>query len=116
MKRLRLDLDRILERDLESSILLSLQGGLADIGDILLNLRAMQAFDRGAMRYAIQRTVRCASRRPIEDLFDDLALNTGFAAPRLSSTSLLLDGPGVFISAEGRRKIGTDPARSRFGQ
>ena len=30
----------------------------------------------------------------------------GFAAHRLSGTSLLLDGPGVFISAEGRRKIG----------
>lgn len=106
MKRIRFDLERMLELDSELPILLSLRGDLADPADTLLKLRAMQAFDRGAMRYAIQRTVRCASTRPLEELFDDLALNTGFAAHRLSGTSLLLDGPGVFISAEGRRKIG----------
>ena len=77
----------------------------ADPGDTLLKLRALQSFDRGAARYAIQRTVRCAVRRPLEELFDDLALHTDLAAQRLDGTSLLLDGPGVFVSASGRRKI-----------
>jgi ATPase family associated with various cellular activities (AAA) len=41
----------------------------------------------------------------LEDLFDDLALHTNLVAQRMDSTSLLLDGPGVFVSAEGSRKI-----------
>ena len=52
-----------------------------------------------------QRTVRCAARRPIDELFDDLALHMGMTAHRVDATSLLLDAPGVFISACGRRKI-----------
>jgi hypothetical protein len=71
----------------------------------LLKIRALQSFDRNAMRYVIQRTVRCAVRRPLEELFDDLALHTDFAAQRLNATSLLLDGSGSFVSASGRRKM-----------
>jgi hypothetical protein len=48
--------------------------------------------------------VRCAVPRALEDVFDDLALNAGLAAQRLDSGSLLLDGAGVFVHAEGRRK------------
>ena len=84
---------------------LALRGDLADPADTLLKLRALLSFDRRATRYAIQRTVRCAVRRPLEALFDDLALHTDLIAQRLDSTSLLLDGPGVFVSANGRRKI-----------
>jgi hypothetical protein len=53
---------------------LSLQG---DLAQTLIQLRAIQAFDTRAMSYAIQRTVRCAARRPIDELFDDLALRMG---------------------------------------
>ena len=38
-------------------------------------------------------------------IFDELALHADLVAQRMDSTSLLLDGPGVFISVEGNRKI-----------
>ena len=41
----------------------------------------------------------------MEQVFDDLALKAGFAAQRLYAGSLLLDGPGVFVQAEGNRKL-----------
>jgi hypothetical protein len=44
-------------------------------------------------------------RRPLEEAFDDLAMHTDLVAQRMDSTSLLLDGPGIFISIEGNRKI-----------
>jgi hypothetical protein len=50
--------------------------------------------------------VRCAARRKVEDVFDDLALNLGLTASRLDEGSLLLEASGVFIHAEGRRKAG----------
>jgi len=84
---------------------LALRGDLSDPGETLLKLRALQSFDRGAARYAIHRTVRCAVRRPLDEVFDDLALHAGLVAQRTDSTSLLLDGPGIFISVEGNRKI-----------
>jgi hypothetical protein len=56
-------------------------------------------------RYAIHRTVRCAVRRSLDEVFDDLALLSDLVAQRMDNTSLLLDGPGVFISFEGNRKI-----------
>ena len=70
-----------------------------------MKLRALQSFDRGAARYAIHRTVRCSVRRPLDEVFDDLALHADLVAQRMDSTSLLLDGPGVFIRVEGNRKI-----------
>jgi len=84
---------------------LSLRGDLSDPGETLLKLRALQSFERGAARYAIHRTVRCAVRRPLDEVFDDLALHADLVAQRLDSTSLLLDGPGVFVSVAGNRKI-----------
>ena len=83
---------------------LSLNSDLGDLGDTLLALRALQAFDRGAARYPLHRLVRCAARRPLDELFDDLAQRAGLSAQRLAEASLLLDGPGVFVSASGRRK------------
>ena len=52
----------------------------------------------------IYRLVRAAARRPLDELFDDLAQHAGLAAQRLGEGSLLLDGPGVLVSARGRRK------------
>jgi hypothetical protein len=84
---------------------LALRGDLSDPGETLLRLRALLSFDRAAARYAIHRTVRCAVRRPLDEVFDDLALHADLVAQRLENTSLLLDGPGVFISVDGHRKI-----------
>ena len=105
MKNLKFDLEMNGDGRNGLPMQLTLRGDLADPADTLLKIRALQSFDRSAIRYAIQRTVRCAVRRPLEELFDDLALHTNFAAHRLNATSLLLDGPGAFVSASGRRKI-----------
>jgi hypothetical protein len=105
MKGLKFDLETISDASGALPMQLTVRGDLADPADTLLKLRALLSFDRSAARYAVQRTVRCAVRRPLEELFDDLALHTGLAAQRLDATSLLLDGPGVFVSASGQRKI-----------
>jgi len=102
MNRLTLDLENISARNERLPLHLSLYG---DLADALMQLRAIQAFDTRAMSYAIHRTMRCASRRSLEELFDDLALHTGMTAQRVDATSVLLDAPGVFVSARGRRKM-----------
>jgi hypothetical protein len=102
MNRLRFDLEGISTLDHGLPLHLSLQG---DLAQTLIQLRAIQTFDKRAMSYAIQRTVRCAVRRPIEELFDELALRMGMTVHRVDATSLLLDAPGVFVWARGRRKI-----------
>jgi hypothetical protein len=105
MKNLKFDIDLNGNAGDRVPMQLTLRGDLADPADTLLKIRALQSFDHNAMRYAIQRTVRCAVRRPLEELFDDLALHPDFAAQRLSATSLLMDGLGAFVSAKGRRKM-----------
>lgn len=77
---------------------------LYDLGEAVFKTRAIQAFESVATRYPIHRLVRCSVPRLLEDVFDDLALNAGLAAQRLDSGTLLLDGPGVFVHAEGKRK------------
>jgi hypothetical protein len=65
---------------------------------------ALRALHGRAQRLPIHREVRFAARRPLEEIFDDLALRAGLAAHRLDTADLLLDGPDVFISASGSRK------------
>jgi hypothetical protein len=48
--------------------------------------------------------VRCAVRRKVVGVFDDLALQMGCAAQRLDEGSLLLDTQGAFIYGEGYTK------------
>src|SRR5271155_2515019 len=105
MKGLKFDFQRNAGEAGTLPMYLSLGGDLSDPGETLLALRALQSFDRGAARYAIPRRVRCAVRRPLDEVFDDLALHADLVAQRTDSTSLLLDGPGVFVSVEGNRKI-----------
>ena len=84
----------------------SFQHELYDLAEAVMKTRAIQAFDNAAARYPIHRQLRCAARRPLEQVFDDLALKCGLTAQRLDTGSLLLDGPGVFIQVEGHRKAG----------
>ncbi|MGC4028684.1 MAG: AAA family ATPase [Steroidobacteraceae bacterium] len=77
---------------------------LYDVGEAVMKARAIQAFENAAASYPIHRLVRCAARRPMEQVFDDLALKAGLVAQRLEAGSLLLDGPGLFVQVEGRRK------------
>jgi hypothetical protein len=105
MKGLKFEFERSAGEAGGLPMYLALRGDLSDPGETLLKLRALQSFALGAARYAIHRTLRCAVRRPLDEVFDDLALHAGIVAQRMDSTSLLLDGPGVFISVEGNRKI-----------
>jgi ATPase family associated with various cellular activities (AAA) len=90
--------------DSARSMRLMVRADLDDLAGTLLNLRALRAFDRAAARYPIHRVVRCAARAAVTDLFDDLALRTGLAAQRFDAGALLLDGPGIFATLQGRPK------------
>ena len=85
---------------------LEFQHKVFDLADSVIKTRAMRALENTGARYPIFRRVRCAARRKLEDIFDDLATQSGLAALRLAEGSLLLDGPGVFIDADGWRKAG----------
>lgn len=78
---------------------------LHDLPSAVLKVRAFQAFPKQAMTYPVHRTLRCAVRRQLEELFDDLALSLGLVAQRLGVGALLLDGPGVLVKAQGTRKM-----------
>jgi hypothetical protein len=83
---------------------LMVRAELDDLAGTLLNLRALRAFNRAPARYPIHRVVRCAVRADVADLFDDLALHSGLAAQRFDAGALLLDGPGIFATLNGRPK------------
>jgi ATPase family associated with various cellular activities (AAA) len=83
---------------------LSLVQEIYDVSDAIVRTRAIQAFDHAAKAYPIHRIVRCAVRRKIAPVFDDLALHMDCAAQRMDVGTLLLDGPGVFIGGEGYTK------------
>jgi hypothetical protein len=88
------------------SVSVAFQHDLCDLGEAVIKTRAIQAFDNAATRYPIHREIRCAASGKLQDVFDALALNTGLAPQRLDTGTLLLDGDGVFVSAEGYRKSG----------
>ena len=82
----------------------SFQQELYSLVDTVINTRALQAFEMALTNHPIHRTVRCAARGKIEEIFDDLATKMNLTAQRLDTGSLLLDGTGVFVHAEGKRK------------
>ena len=91
---------------------IGLHGDLDDLADTILKVRALQGLDCNARRFPVHRRVRYAARRPLEELFDALALQADLVAQRLDVATLLLDGPGVFVSAKGKRK--TDYSSGTF--
>lgn len=76
----------------------------SSLADLVLKTRAIRALEGVATRYPIYRDIRCAARRKLEDVFDDLALTFGYPALRLDEGTLLLDGPDAFVQASGWRK------------
>jgi hypothetical protein len=98
--------DRTIDSSSSFSVSVAFQHDLYDLGEAVIKTRAIQAFDNAATRYPIHRKIRCAASNKLQDVFDDLALNTGLAPQRLDTGTLLLDGDGVFVSAEGYRKAG----------
>jgi hypothetical protein len=88
------------------SVGLAFQHDTYNLADSVLKTRMVRALEASPATYAVHRMFRCAARRKVEDVFDDLALAMGMTASRLDEGSLLLEAPGVFIHAEGRRKAG----------
>lgn len=86
------------------AVQVSLTHELSDLGEAIVRTRAVQGFTHAAKTYPIHRVVRCAVRRKVGPIFDDIALQMGCAAQRLAVGSVLLDGPGVFIQGEGYAK------------
>jgi len=102
----RLNAERSVQQQSSLSVGLAFQHDIYDLADSVLKSRAVRALESAPATYPIHRMVRCAARRKVEDVFDDLALNMGMTSARLDEGSLLLESPGVFIQAEGRRKAG----------
>ena len=86
------------------SVRVSMNHTINDIGEAIVHTRAIQAFEHAAKSFPIHRMVRCAVRRKVADVFDDLALQMNCTAQRIDEGTLLLDAPGMFIFAEGHTK------------
>jgi hypothetical protein len=82
---------------------LNLHHRIHDFADSVVKTRALRSIENIAAKYPIYRRVRCASGRNLYAIFDDLALHSGLSACRLWTGLLLLEGPGVFVEAEGWR-------------
>ena len=83
---------------------LSLQADLESIAESMLGMRAFQALDNDPSLFPVHRVLRFAVRRPLEDVFDDLALHAAPRAQRLEAGAVIFEGEGFFASATGRRK------------
>jgi hypothetical protein len=95
--------ERVLPDHTAAAIGLNLHHRINDFADSVVKTRALRSIENIAAKYPIYRRVRCASPRHLYTLFDDLALHSGLSACRLWSGLLLLEGPGVFVEAEGWR-------------
>lgn len=92
-RRLALDLPR-----------LTLQADLDSLADSMLGMRAIQALDNDPSLFPVHRVLRFAVRRPLEEVFDDLALHAAPRAQRLEEGAVVIEGDGFLASATGRRK------------
>lgn len=113
MKRIEFDFDDARHQlPRQKHLRVGLRGDLSDLADTVLKVRALQSFDCSARSFPIHRRIRYAARRPLEDLFDDLALRADLDAQRLDTAWLILDGADVFVEAHGSRK--TDYSSGTF--
>ncbi len=83
---------------------LTLQADLESLADSMLGMRAIQALDNDPSLFPVHRVLRSAVRRPLEEVFDDLALHAAPRAQRLEAGAVIFEGEGFFASATGRRK------------
>jgi hypothetical protein len=105
MKRMELErLGKLKHRADHCPTPFTVQGELHDLADTILKARALQSIALDARRFPIHRQLRYAARRPLEALFDDLALLSGLDAIRLDTAWLILDGPDAFVEIQGKRK------------
>jgi hypothetical protein len=82
-----------------------LRASTSELVESLLGLRALQAFDASPALFPVRRELRFAARRPIEKLFDQLALEVSTRAHRIDGNSMLIEGDGYLAEIKGRRKM-----------
>lgn len=70
----------------------------------LLNLRRAQGIDDDRGRFPICREFNLAVRLDLPEFLDDLAIQCGWRAERLSEQQLVLEPPGALIECAGTRK------------
>jgi hypothetical protein len=99
----KLQPDRALPDSGAHAVGLNLDHRIYGFADSVLKTRALRSLKNIAAKYPIYRLARCASARKLEDIFDDLALDSGLSACRLDVGELLLEMPGTFINAHGWR-------------
>jgi hypothetical protein len=75
-----------------------------DYTDMIVRARAARALSGMPTHFPIYRLVRGAVRCKLDALFDDIALHSGLSAHRLEEGYVLLEGPGLFVSAWGAWK------------
>src|SRR5690242_8812869 len=73
--------------------------------DLVLHSRFAEALGTATARYPICRSLRFAARDELDALLDELAVSLGWTPHRLHSDTLMLGGPGLFISGSGTRKL-----------
>jgi len=83
---------------------LTLQADLDSLADSMLGMRAIQALDSDPSLFPVHRVLRFAVRRPLEEVFDDLALHAAPRAQRLEEGAAIFEGDGFLASATGHRK------------
>src|SRR5687767_722960 len=75
-----------------------------DVAHELIGARAAQTCEFDLRAMPVYRRLRWSAHRRVCDLFDDFALDPGFAAHRLGEGTLMLSAAGVFIVARGYEK------------
>lgn len=89
---------------MKSTIGVTMQMQEWDLGNTLLKVRFAEALEQGITRYPIYRSLKFAARRPLDELFDALALELKWRSQRLDTSSLILESEGLFALARGYRK------------
>ncbi len=87
-----------------ASVSIALNTELYDIAGAVVRARAVRACDLATRSLPVYRLLRWSVHRKVNDLFDDLALDVGFSAQRISAGVALLTAPGLFVSASGHDK------------
>lgn len=75
-----------------------------NLGALVMDTRLAQAMHEGVSRYPIYRVAHYAARVELEVLFDAIALDPAWRVERLNIEAALIDGDGIFVSANGSRK------------
>jgi hypothetical protein len=77
---------------------------VAYLADFVAQNRIVRALEEGVGRYPVYRVLRFAARVELEVLLDAIALDPAWRVERIHAESLVLDAPGLFVSAYGSRK------------